>query len=369
MEGLKSIPGGEIFTSIFTLFCTFLFLQTTVITGIVGDQLIASDIVSSPTYAKTFPALHSLEDYDGDKVIAIGSSIIQYSVDGKCIMEEMTSDAGVFNLGISGANPYTEILQIPALIRASPELVMIDLGPNSLWNYYESESLNDYIEFRFTINSILMKNQDIGEWYDLILDEHKQWIAVNDIERMEMTQSYSHRAIEKSLIEFFQDHSEYITYSERSVKPGDADWYDFLMTPNFLSAKYELLDDSEVKQLIDDKMQSKKKQGVYNPKFNGTFNHDALEYMLQKLTQNGIQVMLVATPHHPYVYPNLDSGQLDGFNHTINDLGERYNATVLNMYWETWEGNMFRDRSHLGDNGREYFCERVAPEIDKILGE
>ena len=139
------------------------------ITGIVGDQLIASDIVSSPTYAKTFPALHSLEDYDGDKVIAIGSSIIQYSVDGKCIMEEMTSDAGVFNLGISGANPYTEILQIPALIRASPELVMIDLGTNNLWNYYESESLNDYIEFRFTINSILMKNQDIGEWYDLIL--------------------------------------------------------------------------------------------------------------------------------------------------------------------------------------------------------
>ena len=99
MEGLKSIPGGEIFTSMFTLFCTFLFLQTTAITGIVGDQLIASDIVSSPTYAKTFPALHSLEDYDGEKVIAIGSSIIQYSVDGKCIMEEMESESGVFNLG------------------------------------------------------------------------------------------------------------------------------------------------------------------------------------------------------------------------------------------------------------------------------
>ena len=33
------------------------------------------------------------------------------------------------------------------------------------------------------------------------------------------------------------------------------------MTPNFLAPKYELLNDSEVKELIDDKMQSKKKQG------------------------------------------------------------------------------------------------------------
>jgi hypothetical protein len=41
----------------------------------------------------------------------------------------------------------------------------------------------------------------------------------------------------------------------------------------------------------------------------------------------------------------------------------------LNMYWETWDGKMFRDRSHLGDLGREYFCERIAPEIDAILGD
>ena len=171
--------------------------------------------------------MHSLEDYEGQKVIAIGSSIIQYSVDGKCITEAMERDAAVFNLAVSGANPYTEILQIPALIRASPDIVMIDLGPNSLWSYYESESLNDYFKFRFTINSILMKNQDIGEWYDLILDDHKQWIAINDVERMEMTQAYSHRAIEKSLIEYFEDQSEYLSYSARSIKPGDDGGNDF----------------------------------------------------------------------------------------------------------------------------------------------
>ena len=46
-----------------------------------------------------------------------------------------------------------------------------------------------------------------------------------------------------------------------------------------------------------------------------------------------------------------------------------YGATSLNMYWETWDNSMFRDRSHLGHNGREYFCERVSPVIDEILSE
>ena len=54
-------------------------------------------------------------------------------------------------------------------------------------------------------------------------------------------------------------------------------------------------EDSEVKQLIDDKMQSKKKQGVYNPKFNGTFNHDALEYMFQWYTSNCVTIMFIQT--------------------------------------------------------------------------
>ena len=46
-----------------------------------------------------------------------------------------TNDVSVFNLADSGANPYTEMLQIPALIETNPELVIIDLGPNSLWEF------------------------------------------------------------------------------------------------------------------------------------------------------------------------------------------------------------------------------------------
>jgi hypothetical protein len=68
-------PASDLFIAIFSIFCTMVFLQTSIIPGIVIDSLVSSDLVRSTSYSKTFPALHSLEDYENGKVIAIGSSI------------------------------------------------------------------------------------------------------------------------------------------------------------------------------------------------------------------------------------------------------------------------------------------------------
>ena len=117
--------------SVLSLFLSAMFVLSSVGPAIVTDSLISTNLVSNTRYGVTFPALNSIENHDEDSVIAIGSSIIQAAVDGKCISESLeNNDVNVYNLGISGANPYTEILQIPALIRADPELVILDLGPN-----------------------------------------------------------------------------------------------------------------------------------------------------------------------------------------------------------------------------------------------
>ena len=368
MAGMNKEKQVGLFASIFAMFCTMIFLHTSVIPVVVVDSLVSSDLVRSSTYGKTFPALHSLEDYEDGKVIAIGSSIIQYSIDGHCIEDNMaTNDVSVFNLGVSGGNPYTEMLQIPAIIQTNPELVIIDLGPNGLWEFYESESLDEYIQFRFSINSIAMDNSDIGEWTELIRERDLQWIAMTDIERFELTQTYSQLGFENILMEYFDEQFGLIEHNKYAPKPNEEGWFDYLKTPNFLAPKYELLNDSETLELIDEKMQSKKYAGVYNPKFGGTLNHLAYEYMLETLTDAGIKVLLVAAPHHPFVYPHLEPNQMNGFNHTINDYTIRYDVSQLNMYWETWENSMFRDRNHLGDYGREYYCERIAPVVDQII--
>ena len=83
--------------------------------------------------------------------------------------------------------------------------MIIDLGPNGLWEFYESESLDEYIQFRFTINSIAMENDDIGGWTELIREQDKQWIAMTDLERFELTQQYSHRAFENVLLDYLMN--------------------------------------------------------------------------------------------------------------------------------------------------------------------
>lgn len=340
--------------------------------SVVSDKLITAPMTSNSRYAVTFPALEYIAQHDDDAVIAIGSSIIEASVDGVCITDLMnTPDTNVFNLGISGANPYTEILQIPGLVKAKPKLVLLDLGPNNLWNYNSDESLDEYIQFRFTINSIMMNQGDIGDWTKLIREDDRQWLAYTFEERMKLSQSYSQKSVDYILQNMASPLIEELDVESRAPLPGDEDWHQYLMQPYMDSFArppfFGLKSEVEIQQYLDEKMPRKAKQGVYNPRSNGTLNHAAYDYIIGELRDAEIPILMVATPHHPKVNSYLSPGQLDGFNETFNHYSNLSGVYGVNMYWEEWHSTMFRDRNHLGDAGREYFCERISPNIDKML--
>jgi len=354
--------------SVFSLFLSAMFVLSSVGPAIVTDSLISTNLVSNTRYGITFPALNSIENHDEDSVIAIGSSIIQAAVDGKCISESLeNNDVNVYNLGISGANTYTEILQIPALIRADPELVLLDLGPNGLWEFKSDSDLDEYIQFRFTINSIAMQYEDIGNWTDLIRETDRPWIAFNDAERIELTQSYSQKSFELWLQSEFSEHFDSINFEQKAPLPDDENWIEYLMQPSWPAPKFELWTQEEIVKYFEENMPRKATQGVYNPKLNDTLNHKSYEYIISELTNAGIEVLLVATPHHPMVYSYLEDGQLDNFNDTFERYSSYDGVKGINMFWEEWHDSMFKDRNHLGVNGREYFCQRLAPIIDGIL--
>jgi len=319
----------------------------------------------------TFPALDYIEYNDRNSVIAVGSSILQAAVNGSCITEHLDdTSTGVYNLAISGANPYTETLQIPALVRANPKLVLVDLGPNGLWNFYDSEDLNEYIQFRFTINSISMKQNDIGDWKEHIRDVDREWLGYTHAERMSLVQSYSHKALEEHLTGFVAEYFEFLNYEERAPSPSNPEWEEYLMDPySFVPREplFEKKTESEINDYMEEKMPRKAKQGVYNPQLEGTLNHIAYEYIINELRSAGIPVLLIATPHHPMVYPYLGIDQLYGFNQTFERFTNLSGVYGANMFWETWHSSMFRDRNHLGVNGREYFCQRITPLIQQML--
>ena len=245
--------------------------------------------------------------------------------------------------------------------------MMLDLGPNGLWDFKKDANLDDYIQFRFTINSIAMNNEDIGGWTDLIRDVDQKWIAQNDIERIKLTQSYSQESLELLLqsksFEFFDS----VSFEQKAPLPGETGWQDYLMQPYFREPFFEKMSLEEIKIYLDKNMPKKATRGVYNPWLNDTLNHKSYEYIISELTNAGIKVLLLAVPHHPLVHTYLSEGQLDNFNSTFDRFSSYEGVEGVNLFWEEWHSSMFRDSNHLGVNGREYLCERLTPIIDGVL--
>ena len=360
----------QLWRSLAFCFVTFLVCSSYLVPELVNKRLIEGNALNSGRYAVTFPALEWIGEQEGDAIVAIGNSVLQYATDGACIGERLENDVTVYNLAISGANPYTEVVQVPALIEARPKMVLVDLGPNSLWPFYTSSSLDEYIQFRFTILSLTSDLQSSTEWGHLLRPQDRPFIASSVEERLALTSTYSQTAINDAMYEFlateFGDVLDLSYYDRKMPEVSTEAWDAYLQTPKFMPPKFETWNQSEVVAWFEENMESRARMGGYNPQPNGTLNHQALEYTIRSLTEAGIQVVMVAPPHHPLAYGYLQPGQIDGHNATLSYFEATYGARSINWFWETWDQQMFRDRNHLGDQGRVFFCERIAEELNQM---
>jgi hypothetical protein len=55
-------------------------------------------------------------------------------------------DTNYYNLAIPNSRPYNDMLHIPKIIKSEPEIVMIEVGVNTLSD--PSSNSDEYIEFR-----------------------------------------------------------------------------------------------------------------------------------------------------------------------------------------------------------------------------
>ena len=118
-------------------------------------------------------------------------------------------------------------------------MVMLDLGPNSLWPFYNSSSLDEYIQFRFTILSITSGLQASEDWGHLLRSNDRSYIAASVQERMSLSSSYSQVAIDNII---WKEMDEYVdlSYRERSMpQVNTAGWDAYLQTPTFMPPKFE----------------------------------------------------------------------------------------------------------------------------------
>tara|TARA_B100001115_G_scaffold184010_1_gene184762 strand:- start:1985 stop:2992 length:1008 start_codon:yes stop_codon:yes gene_type:complete len=333
-------------------------------------MLFDASLINQGRHSITFDAWNTISEDDGISIVAIGSSMIHYSIDGICIEEEISSDENLFvyNLGAPGSMPYMEMIQTEAAISANPELILLEVGPNSLWDVEEYD-LSEFFELKLTIYSLTMELGYGGEWEEILRESEKNMLDYG-INQLSSESKFANDAVEELLTRILlNETSAPSPTSYASVPhPNSNGWQDYLRTPKWLFSKLELMDEKERSDWENVTVVNKIKYGVNNPLHNGTLNHAALEYMVSRFSESGIEVVLVSPPLHPLLIAELEEGQYDGHNTTLSRLSEYDGVSIMNLIWEDfWSDDDFYDHNHLDRDGRKTFCQEVGPRISDIL--
>ena len=358
-------------TSLVAIIFSFILTASLFNSQIVQPMLFDASLISQGRHSITFDAWKTISEDDGTSIVAIGSSMMHYSVDGICIEEKISSDGNLFvyNLGAPGSMPYMEMIQTEAAISAKPELILLEVGPNSLWDV-EQYDLSEFFELKLAIYSLTMGLGYGGEWEEILRKSEKEMLD-NGIENLFSSESkFANDAIEELLTRILvNETSAPSTTSYASVPPPNSDgWKEYLRTPKWLFSKLELMNQEEKSQWENVTVVDKIRYGVNNPLHNGTLNHAALEYMVSRFSESGIEVVLLSPPLHPLLIEELEEGQYDGHNTTLSRLSEYDGVHTMNLIWEDfWSDEDFYDHNHLDRDGRKTFCQEVGPRISEIL--
>ena len=356
----------HLFSSMFVCFVVAITLSSSISYNIVQPLILESKLVTFGRYSFANEAIETIANDDSPSVVGIGSSMIFKAFDGECMGGLSSVDGAKFyNLGIPASRPYTDMMQIPQLSRTNVDVVVLEVGTNLLFKM--TDGPHEYLEFRFTLQTMLQDDSDLGEWVDLVLPYHQRWLYLNEYERTEARQSWMIEAADVTLERLLKaDNDDNIEF-RFLPEPGTKEWSEYLQKPGWPASVIDKKTPSELEEYNETVLKVK---SSYKPLQNGTRNHDALDYIISELTNSGIKVILLGLPHHPLKYPYLEPGQWDGYNHTIHSLSEKYDADVVDFTFEQrdgWNYQHFSDGNHLDDEGRLEFCQRMTPILNAAL--
>jgi hypothetical protein len=371
VSGQASLTPLQFIASIFQLAIVTFIASSIISTYTIEPFMRDGSINNRPRFTINQAALDTISQDANLSVVALGSSMMFKDLDGGCVSQQMESNAVVYNLGQVMSRPYTDMLNIPRLVNSAPELVLIEIGPNLLFNTPENPLQQEYIKLRFNLDSMYQSSEDLGDWIDIIEPEHKSWIAMNEYERIMLRQEYVPKAIEERLLNIFNNETfrpEWISPGSYGwvPSPNSPTWEGYLQTPIFPDDSFGF-DGMTVEERNDYNISGMKGAASYYP-IKGSQSHSALDYEIYTLLENGIKVLIVTPPQHPESLNYVEPGQWDILNETIDTYLQMENVSLFYQLWEDgWEEKHFYDRNHLDDEGRLEFCQRLAPVIDQVL--
>jgi hypothetical protein len=363
---MKADESLHLFTSIFVCLIVAITVSSSV-----SYNFIENKTFNNGRYGITYDSLETIAKDDALSVIAIGSSMMYKAVNGTCLRESsLVEDAMFYNLAITAAKPYNYMLKIPRIINSDIDIVMLEVGVNLFTEYkkpVEGERGDEYLEMRFTIDTMLQSDADVGKWVDIVLPFHEKWLNLNEFKRNQARQLYTIEGSELILERLVGSEEKDTLHYWKVPEIDTQEWIYYLQEPPWPVGILDGMTEIERIKYSDNEMSKSK---MYHPLPNGTANHAALHYEISELTNAGIKVILVGLPHHPEIFQYLDAGQWDGYNQTIQELTLEYGVDYVDFtFSEGWKEEHFSDRNHLDKEGRIEFCQRMTPILNAALEE
>ena len=265
------------------------------------------------------------------KVIFLGSSMTREDID--CIVIENDNDSlSCYNLGSSSDIPYLRLLEISKIIEAKPNLVVIEITPNTFANISNLDYLNPIIELRIGLASTLQNEEEQVYWRENILGNHEKYIVDNTIEKTLFWNKYRQDILDEGIKNSLSSEGKNIDVKNPA-------------------RNYSVKNDTQLLLLMNSFYDEK--GAFFSDDIDQSLNLFSMEIMVNLLILNGIDVVFQSQPINPLAIDNAPKNFWDNYNFSINKLEKAYNITHYNHFYS--ENYNFADLTHLDYEGRQNY--------------
>ena len=346
--------------------------------SIVKHRLYDGSVNGLGRYSFTFDAYEHIEKNSENPIIAIGSSKMREIFNGIEISENTSFDGDFYNLAYAGDTPYIRMIEIDTLIELKPDLVILEIGPNTFSK--TSQPLNEISIQRFSQLMALNPNWKEPSWSDLIFEEDKEILPMARSEQLLYLASLTPESLEKTFLYHYEFEEkpfdcEPIWGDVQCVPMKDNEDYDYdeyLQYPTQFRNSLKNIKDGKasftIEEFYGERLDNYLDGSYHNSEGVENRNQIAFEFMLESLTNANIPVLLVGLPYNPVLIDRLDDGQWDYYNLTTSSYPEIDGVTVHDLIWnENWVEEDFNDFTHASREGEVKFTSFISPLIDSIL--
>tara|TARA_Y100000589_G_scaffold44862_1_gene37762 strand:+ start:543 stop:1634 length:1092 start_codon:yes stop_codon:yes gene_type:complete len=361
----------------FAIMTTLLLLSTSTVSTIVKPRLYDGSINELGRYAMTFDAYEHISGSSDNAVIAIGSSKMREAFDGILLEELHEEDYDFYNLAIAGDIPIVRMLELDAIIKANPEFVILEVGPNTFSDL--SYPLPESTLSRMA-QLVSLGNVELNQYPNYVLNQDtKDALPSTQIERVKVLTTYVPTAIDDTIaIEFFSQEQPYpCSGPKENVRcvplPNNTTYDQYLRYPiqfrDSLASIKAGKSSITIEEFYGPRLDQYLNKSYHNPEGRLNENQIAFEYMIERFNNADIRVILVGLPYNPVLLERLSIGQWDYYNTTVDMYHQLEMITVVDMMWDKdWEDIHFNDYTHMSRQGEILFSNKLIENISANLG-